>query len=246
MGEMVQVQVDGFSGPIDLLLDLIDRQKLDITALSLAQVTDQYWREIESAPETDPDTLAEFLNIGSKLIYIKSCALLSAPKPAADDISGRLEQAAEELTQLLEDHKRFRDAVELFRQLEEEGRKAFTRAAPAKRAPLPPGLEGVTLDTLLDAVKEAIARRPAEPEEAVIHIEPVTIAEKVGEVARGLQRNRGRLRFGRLLAACKTRTEIVVLFLAVLEMIKAGRLWAEQDRPFGEITLVETVPEPAS
>lgn len=245
MAEMVQIQVDGFSGPLDLLLELIDRRRLDITALSLAEVTDQYWREIESAEGIEADALVEFIAIGSKLLYIKSCALLPGAEPPAADLHQRIEQAAGELTELLEEHKRFRDAIELFRQLEEEGRRTFARAAPIKNVPLPPGLEGVTLDTLLSAVKEALAKKPPLPEEAVLHIEPVTVNEKIAELSEALARHRGRLRFRPLLAACKTRTEIVVLFLAVLEMIKAGRLWAEQERPFGEIELVETAPEPA-
>ena len=244
LGQMVQIAVEGFSGPIDLLLDLIDRKQLDITVLSLAEVTDQYWREMESA-ELDPEALSEFLNVGSRLIYIKSCALLIAPEPKPD-INEQLDEAASELTELLEEHKRFKDAVDLFRQLEEEGRRTFARAAPVKNIPLPPGLEGVTVDTLLAAVKEALATKPPEPEEAILHIEPITVDEKIDEIAGAMQKRRGRLNFRPLLDSCKTRTEVVVLFLAVLEMIKGGHLWAEQEEPFGDITLVETAPEPAA
>ncbi len=222
----------------------IEREKLDITGLSVAEVTDQYWREIESAADFDADTLAEFIGIGSKLMYIKSCALLPGARPAAG-LQEQIEEAAGEITQLLEEHKRFKEAIELFRQLEEEGRRTYGRMDPAKRVPLPPGLEGVTVDTLLDAVKEALARRPPEPEEAVLHIEPVTVNEKIADVTKALSRRGGRLRFRPLLAACRTRTEIVVLFLAVLELIKSGRLWAEQPEAFGEIELIEAAAEPA-
>ena len=247
LGQMVQIQVEGFSGPVDLLLDLIDRQQLDITVLSLAEVTDQYWNEIESAEDTGPETLAEFLNVGSKLLYIKSCALL-VERPTADELDEQMDEAAGELTALLEEHKRFKDAIDLFRQLEEEGRRTFARAAPPTAVPLPPGLDGVTIDTLLAAVKEALAERPPEPEEAVLHIEPVTVNEKIEEIASALGKKRGKLAFRPLLAACKTRTEVVVLFLAVLEMIKGGGLWAEQEQAFGDITLVEEadVPEPVA
>jgi len=238
MGEMVQIKVEGFDGPVDLLLDLIERQKLDITLLSLAEVTDQYWREVDSADDADPDAIAEFIAVGSRLLYIKSCALLPAAQTATD-LREQLEEAAGELTEMLEEHKRFREAVDLFRQLEEEGRRPFARTAPVKDVPLPPGLEGVTLDTLLDAVKEALAEKPAEPEQAILHIEPVTVNEKIAEITKALQRRRGRVQLRPLLAACETRTAVVVLFLAVLELIKTGRLWAEQDRPFGEIALVE-------
>jgi len=188
----VQIKVEGFDGPVDLLLDLIERQKLDITALSLAEVTDQYWRELDSANDMNPDAIAEFIGIGSRLLYIKSCALLPAAQTATD-LREQIEEAASELTEMLEEHKRFREAVDLFRQLEEEGRRAFARSAPVKNVPLPPGLEGVTLDTLLDAVKEALAEKPAEPAEAVLHIEPVTVNEKIAQITESLQRRRGRV-----------------------------------------------------
>lgn len=243
MGEMVQIKVDGFDGPLDLLLELIDREQLNITALSIAEVSDQYWSEIESAQGIDADTLAEFINVGSKLLYIKSCALIPSAEPPTADLREQIEEAAGELTLMLEEHRRFKDAVDLFRQLEEEGRRTYARTAPVQGVLLPPGLEGVTLDTLLTAVKDALARKPEEPEEAVLHVEPVTVNEKIEEVSAALERKRGRLGFRPLLAACQTRTEIVVLFLAVLELIKSGRLWAEQDQPFGDIVLVEGAAE---
>jgi segregation and condensation protein A len=242
---MLELKVDGFSGSLDLLLDLIDRQQLDITVLSLAEVADQYWQHVESQQELEPDALAEFILVGSKLLYIKSCALLPSAAPPKEEFRLDEGDAATELTRMVEEYKRFRDAAEILSGLEEKGRRTYTRLAPGKDIPLPPGLQGVTVDNLMQAVREALARTPPEPEEAVLEIEPVTVDEKIGELSLTLERSGGRLSFRPLLATCETRTEIVVLFLAVLEMIKAGRLWAEQRRPFGDITLVETAPEPA-
>ena len=168
MGEMVQIQVQGFEGPIDLLLELIDREELDITKLSLAEVTAQYWQELENNGDLDADALAEFISVGSKLMYIKSNALLPSAEPPPGDLDQRIEETAADLTAALEEHRRFRDAVDLFRQLEEEGRRTFARTAPPKNVPMPPGLEGVTLDNLLSAVKDALANRPVENEEETV------------------------------------------------------------------------------
>jgi len=242
---MLELKVDGFSGPLDLLLDLIEREQLDITALSLAQVADQYWRHVESNGGLEPDALADYILVGSKLLYIKSCALLPSASPPKEELRLDEGDAAVELARMVEEYKRFRDAAEVLSELEEKGQRGYTRLAPGKEVPLPPGLEGVTLDGLMQAVREALARKPPEPEEAVIEIEPVTVDEKIGELSLALESASGRLAFRPLLAACETRTEIVVLFLAVLEMIKGGRLWAEQRRPFGDITLVETAAKPA-
>ena len=242
---MLELKVDGFSGPLDLLLDLIEREQLDITALSLAQVADQYWQHVQSQEELEPDALADFILIGSKLLYIKSCALLPSASPPKEELRRDEAEVAAELARMVEEYKRFRDAAELLGELEEKGQRAYTRLAPGKEIPLPPGLQGVTVDTLMEAVQEALSRKPPEPEEAVLEIEPVTVDEKIGELSLALERSKGKLAFRPLLRECQTRTEIVVLFLAVLEMIKAGRLWAEQDRPFGDISLVETAAEPA-
>ncbi len=244
MGEMVQIQVRGFEGPIDLLLELIDSQELDITALSLAEVTDQYWQELENTGDLDADAISDFISVGSKLMYIKSNALLPSAEPPPGDLDERIEETVADLTAALEEHRRFRDAVDLFRQLEEEGRRTFARAAPPKNVPMPPGLEGVTLDNLLSAVKDALADKPAESdEETVIHVEPVTVSEKSEEISAKLSRKSGRLPFRPLLKACATRTEIVVLFMAVLELIKGGGMWAEQEEAFGEIQLIDTAAE---
>jgi segregation and condensation protein A len=242
---VLELKVDGFSGPLDLLLNLIEREQLDITALSLVEVADQYWQHVESEQGLEPDALADFILIGSKLLYIKSCALLPSASPPKEELRRDESEIAAELTRMVEEYKRFRDAADVLGELEEKRQRTYTRLAPGKEIPLPPGLQGVTVDGLMQAVQEALARKPAEPEEAVLEIEPVTVDEKIGELSLALERSRGKLAFRRLLAACDTRTEIVVLFLAVLEMIKGGRLWAEQDRPFGDITLVETAPEPA-
>ncbi len=241
---MLELKVDGFSGPLDLLLDLIEREKLDITALSLAQVADQYGEHVESQEELEPDALSEFILIGSKLLYVKSCALLPSASPPKVELLPD-EGVAGELARMVGEYKRFRDAAELLGELEEKGQHTYRRLTPGKDIPLPPGLQGVTVDTLMQAVQEALSRKPPEPEEAVLEIEPVSVDEKIGELSLALEGAHGRLPFRRLLHDCETRTEIVVLFLAVLEMIKSGRLWAEQDRPFGDITLVETAAEPA-
>jgi segregation and condensation protein A len=242
---MLELKVDGFSGPLDLLLDLIEREQLDITELSLAQVADQYWQHVESQQDLEPDALADFILIGSKLLYVKSCALLPSASPPIEELRPDEGVAAAELARMVEEYKRFRDAAAALGELEEKGQHAYTRLAPGKEIPLPPGLQGVTVDTLMQAVQEALSRKPPEPEEAILEIEPVTVDEKIGDLSLALERSHGRLAFRPLLVACETRTEIVVLFLAVLEMIKVGRLWAEQDRPFGDITLVETAAEPA-
>jgi segregation and condensation protein A len=233
-----ELKLSVFEGPLDLLLHLIEREELDITTVSLAQVTDQYWAYLHSPSGLDPEALAEFIAIGAKLLYIKSRALLPEYRPRAEE---EKEDVGEQLAQMLVEYKRFRQAAEAFRDLEERGQRAYPRLAPPKGVLLPPGLEGVTLDGLLSIFQEALSRKPVEePAEGAIPREAVTVDEKIETVMAAVGRGRGRASFRALVEACASRTEVIVVFLAVLELMKAGRISAEQEESFGDIALVAT------
>jgi segregation and condensation protein A len=236
---MFELKLPVFEGPLDLLLHLIEREELDITTVSLAQVTDQYWGYLHSASGLDPEALAEFIAIGARLLYIKSRALLPELRPRPRD--EEKEDVGEQLAQMLVEYKRFRQAAETFRDLEERGQRAYPRLAPSKGVVLPPGLKGVTLDGLLSIFQEALSRQPAEePVEGAILREPVTVDEKMETVMTAVGRGRGRASFRALVEACISRMEVIVVFLAVLELMKAGRVSAEQEESFGDIALVAT------
>ncbi len=234
---MFELRLTVFQGPLDLLLHLIEREELDITAVSLAQVTDQYWAYLHSASGLDPEALAEFIAIGAKLLYIKSRALLPElrPQPREEE----KEDVGEALAQALVEYKRFRQAAETFRDLEERGQRAYPRVAPPKGVVLPPGLKGVTLEGLLSIFQEALSRQPAEEvTEGAIPREPVRVADKMETVLVAVARGQGRASFRALVEACTSRTEVIVVFLAVLELMKGGRVRAEQEGLFGDIALV--------
>jgi segregation and condensation protein A len=241
---MFELKLSVFQGPLDLLLNLIEREELDITTVSLAQVTDQYWAYLHPASGLDPEALAEFIAIGARLLYIKSRALLPElrPQPREEE----KEDAGEALAQMLVEYKRFRQAAETFRDLEERGQRAYPRLVPPKGVLLPPGLKGVTLDGLLSIFQEALSRQAVEePTEGAIPREPVTVDEKIETVMAAVERGRGRASFRALVEACTSRTEVIVVFLAVLELMKGSRIYAEQEESFGDIALVATpVPSP--
>ena len=242
---MLQLRVDSFEGPLDLLLDLLEKEQIEITGVSLAQVADQYWEHVRSGGEPDAEVLSEFIEVGVRLLYLKSCALLPQPAIAVEahrPIS--ITDDGTDLVQMLQQHRRFRDVAAVFRQLEAEGRKVYSRGGRAAKADMPDGLQGLSLDTLLAAVQEAMLRKPEEPQLAILEIEPMSIQIKMAELGKMLSQRRGRVPLRTMLETCETRTEIVVLFLAVLELLKVGRLWAEQGQAFGEIVLVESGAEP--
>jgi len=213
---------------------------LDITAVSLAQVTDQYWTHLRSAEELDAEALAEFIAVGARLLYIKSRVLLPELRPR--QIEEEKKDVGEALAQMVVEYKRFREAAETFRDLEEQGRHAYPRLAPpSKDFLLPPGLKGVTLEGLLNIFQEALSRQPAEPEEeGAIERETVTVEEKMAGVMTAVASGSGRVSFRALVEACTSRIEVIVVFLAVLELIKAGQVVARQRARFRDIVLAAT------
>lgn len=236
---MFELKLSVFQGPLDLLLHLIERDELDITAVSLAQVTDQYWAHLRSVEGQNAEALAEFIVLGARLLYIKSRALLPEVRPREREDEEK--DAGEALAQMLVEYKRFREAAEAFRNLEEQGRRAYPRLAPpSKDFVLPPGLKGVTLEGLLNIFEEALSRQPAEPEEGAIEREAVTVEEKMTMVTEAVASGSGRVSFRALVEACSSRIEVIVVFLAVLELIKAGQLAARQRGRFRDIMMIAT------
>ena len=228
-----QLQLPVFEGPLDLLLHLIERQELDITAVSLVQVTDQYLSYLRSGEQIDATALAEFIAIGARLLLLKSRALLPKP-PVEEDLE---EDLGEELVRRLREYRRFKEVAGALRDIEERGRHAYPRLAPPPSVPLPTGLDGVTLDLLLRLFQEALEREPATEPEGVVERQEVTVEEKVAELSEVLRRQQ-RVSFRAFISACHSRVEVIVAFMAVLELIKALQLWAEQAALFGDISLV--------
>jgi len=231
---MYELKLPYFEGPLELLLHLIEKDELDITTVSLVQVTDQYVAQIHSWENINLDALADFVSIGAKLIYLKSRALL--PRPPTEAEQADEEAVGRELTEMLREYKRFKDVALALRSIEDEGLRAYRRTAPPPDVPLPSGLDKVTLDRLMQLFRDALTRHPEEPV-AAIPRDIVSIRDKVREIETAL-RGTGQVSFRKLVLACHSRVEVIVSFLAVLELIKAGRVWGQQEELFGDISLV--------
>lgn len=233
---MLAVRTPVFEGPLDLLLHLIEREDLDITAVSLVQVTDQYMAALKSQDQIDLRALADFVAVGARLLLLKSRALLprSPEQTAADDEEA--EEIAQDLTAQLEEYRAFKQAASYLRELEEAGHRSFTRVAPPPADWLPTGLEKVTLKKLLQAFAKAIERLPPAPEPERLQRQVLNIAERRVQLLAAV-RSRGSVPFTRLIADCRTRLEAIITFLAILDLLKTDDLQAEQSSSFGEIVL---------
>jgi segregation and condensation protein A len=235
------VQLAVFEGPLDLLLQLIERQELDITKVSLTAVTDQYLEHIRllDAERLDAAALADFLVVAAKLLYIKSQMLL--PRPPAP-LGPAEEDLGEALARQLREYKRFKQVAQGLREREEAGLRAYPRLAPAPRPETADfRLEGVTLDDLLAAVQDALVRLPTLPPDAERAVPPLafSIEDKIADIL-GRTASRRQASFRDLLGEASSRVEVIVTFLALLELIRLRRVTVEQEGLFGDIAIEGT------
>lgn len=241
------VRLDVFEGPLDLLLHLIEREELDITAIAMAQVTDQYLAYLAQAEWVSPAVMADFVAMAARLLLIKSRALLPAP---AGEEEEEEEDPAEALARQLREYKQFREVAQLLGKREKAHWRAYIRLVPTPQLErrLKPG--EASLEDLLAAVKQALQARQGElPATTVVTPYTITIQDKI-TLLRDLLRHQPRVRFHELLDQAQNRQEIIVTLLAVLELIKQEEIRARQDTLFGPIIIeaVDLLPasEPAT
>jgi segregation and condensation protein A len=229
-----RVQLDVFTGPLDLLLYLIRRDELDIQDIPLARLTEQYLEYVRLLEVLDPNTAGDFLVMASTLVELKSRALLPSPplESEADD-----EDPRKLLVKQLLEYKRFKDAAEALGSAADERARRFVR----RPANLPQELEGVELEEaqvwdLLSAfgrVMSAIGQGPGLHE---VTYDDTPLQEYADLILDTLERL-GTVEFQALFADRCARAEVVGLFLALLELLRRHQLRAEQDTLHGSIYL---------
>ena len=224
-----------YEGPLDLLLQLIERAELDITSIALATVTDQYLAYTRALQENArADEISAFLVIAAKLIQIKSEALLPRPPVREPDDE---EDPGEALARQLRIYKRFKEIANLLEEHESRGLHTYLRLAPPPKVEGRLDLSDITLADLLDAAENIFAgNKEKQALGSVISAPKVTIREKIAYIAERLGRDKNS-NFKAMLGPATSRLEIVVTFLALLELVKRYRVSARQDNLFGSIEI---------
>jgi segregation and condensation protein A len=235
------VQTSVFEGPFDLLLHLILREQVDLYEVSLAGIVDAYLQELDRFEVVDLDIATEFLLIAATLVELKARRLL--PNEGDFDLDDELALWEERdllIARLLE-CKTFKDAAVVLHRLSLEAARSFPRTAGIEERFLelaPDLLEGVDVADLKAAYLRAIAPKPVPVVEiGHIHSVRISVVEAVEELADELPRV-GRISFRALTESFVERLEVVVRFLAVLEMYKQGLIDIDQVGAFGEIEIV--------
>jgi segregation and condensation protein A len=227
-----QVQLAIYEGPLDLLLDLIERQELEITKISLAQVTDQYLAYLQHVEEHEIADLAAFLVVAARLVQIKSEALLPRPpvrQPGEED-PGDL------LARQLMAYKKYKQVAVQLAERQDANLKAYLRLAAPPSIEPKLDMSQVGLPDLLRALQSALASAEGGDITQVVASPRVRIRDKIRLLVMGL-RSGGLLSFREAVRMATSRLEVVVTFLALLELLKRQAVEAAQAELFGDIEI---------
>ncbi len=223
------VRTAAFDGPIELLLTLAQRAEVDLRAIPLASLTDDYLRAIEQ--DRPPlDRLAAFLVIGARLVQLKAAGLMPVTPVGEEEDLQAWEDA---IKGRLEEYKRFKQLADSLMRRHASGR--FTFAGLLEPDVIPQARVQVSLDALASAFQQVLDRLPP-PEQVTVEMEQVSLADKLDEL-REMLVQQPQINFSAVFRHARTRLEAVVTFLALLELIRIGEARVAQASAFGEITV---------
>lgn len=233
------VQLEIFEGPLDLLLHLIKKNEVSITDIPIATITEQYLATLELMETLNLDVAGEFLVMAATLIHIKSRMLLPAGETTPDEDEDEGADPRDELVRRLLEYQRFKDAAEQLEQREVLTRDVFARNAAPTESPAPAGFREVSVLELLAAIQRVIERLPKDIVHQVI-LDKVTVRQKMTLLLDRL-RSQAQVYFESLFDDAKTRMDVVVTFLAMLELVKVRAIRIVQEELSGPILIEATV-----
>lgn len=226
------VKLEKFEGPMELLLELIEKEKMNITELSLAGVADEYLEYIRNNDNIHLEHLAEFLSVASKLILIKSRTLLPTLKFADDE-----EAEIKDLTYQLEQYKKFKEAAKNIENFSRSKRACYSRIGflGVKSIFYPP--ENLNVFDLKKNFLKVLSEIPIiEKLQEEIVAEVVTLEERINDLEQNIRR-KVETSFSDLISGAREKIDVIISFLAVLEMVKQRMISVEQDKLFEDIKL---------
>lgn len=239
----LEVKLNSFEGPLDLLLHLIDKNKINIYDIPIAEITKQYMEYIDANQENDLDLMSDFLVMAATLIQIKVDLLL----PPEVDERGEEIDPREELTQRLLEYRLYKQVAVQLREQEEQNQKFFYRSAQipeeVEQYEPPVDTEAILATLCAEQLRDCyqnLLRRSAGRADLVrsrfgnIVREKLRVSDKITDIM-NYAKTRPLFTFGQLVSVDNTRTSVVVTFLACLELVKMGCMRCNQEEEFGEI-----------
>ncbi|GAA0135597.1 segregation/condensation protein A [Paenibacillus sp. YSY-4.3] len=244
----VTYKLDTFEGPLDLLLHLIDKAEVDIYQISVSEITDQYLEYLDNMQELELEITSEFLVMAATLLSIKSKQLL--PKPPViefdDDFDYLMEDEEDprdELIRKLIEYRKYKGIAEHLHEREWERSLIFTKEAEDLSSFLPDvqdnPVKGLHAADLIASFQKALRRAVKRSTVARIHRDEISVKDRIRDVIAALESTGtgGRLLFSKLLHPEMYRHEIVVTFLAILELMKMKQIVCYQNKLFDDIVM---------
>jgi segregation and condensation protein A len=235
------IKLEVFEGPFDLLFHLIEKNEVDIYDIPIAEITHQYLAYLEEMQNLDLEIASEFLVMAATLLAIKAKMLLpKPPKPEEEDDSEERDPRDELVARLLE-YKKYKLAAEYLHQREEKQSKVYFRPNEEEffislfsdKNPL----EGVQIEDLKAALVQVLSKKfDLEPVQEIPRDE-ITIKKKMEEISSVLQKNPQGISFFALFSLPASKVEVVVQFLALLELMRMQKVKVSQPSPYGDILI---------
>ncbi len=240
-----KVQLEIFEGPLDLLLYLVKKEEVDIYEVNLTKIATQFIEYVELMKELDLDIAGEFLVMAATLMYIKSRELLPKNQQVEAPEEDDEEDPRWELIRQLVEYKKFKDAAGRLqeRELLQEQIYARVPGRPEFAVETPNVRPEVSIFDLVNAVSTILKRFGQRSQTRDVFEDKWSVSEKI-EMIVDLVRDRPRLKFGELFETAAHRIEVVVTFLALLELIRMKQLRIEQNETFGDIEISPALPPP--
>ncbi len=221
-----QVAVLNFEGPLDLLLQLVEKSQLEVTAISLAELTEQYLAYLDKLQAISTKDLHQFIELASRLVYIKSLALLPDSRLESDP-------GVRELREQLATYQRYHAAAKYLSDLLGGGRSFRRPSVKVQASPTTP-MPHMELNELSAVFRQLLAKMPKPGTE--LQVTPtITLEDMIKQLSNFMQHSHAKLED--FLGNLSSRLELIIAFLATLELVKSGWLVVTQDQQFGTITL---------
>jgi len=232
-GTGITIRLDAFEGPLDLLLHMIKKEEIDIWNIPISHITEQYLNYLQVMKDLNINLAGEWLMMAATLIYIKSRMLVPQP-PAADAQEEAAEDPRNELVYQLLEHQKFKNAAEML-YTREEVENAVWNKPPEDVLDEGEDVVAVTLFDLLSAFHEVVKRFEAQRVMEVA-LEEVTIEQKISDI-RKLFLVHDKILFSSFFAEVRSKRHLIVIFLALLELVRLHEVWLYQKKAFEEIQI---------
>lgn len=227
-----ELKLEKFEGPLDLLLQLIDQEKMDISEIALSKITEQFFSYLDKLEKNRPEELADFLVIAARLIYLKSHHLLQYANPQE-------EESGPALADQLKLYKQYVEASKTINILWQANKVAYGRVEPPIKTTefiMPTNAGKDKLHASFTALLNRLKPLEALPKVTIDH--SISVKQKIDNI-RQLLNSAKQLNFTNILSAARNKTEVIVSFLAILELVKEKSVRVKQNISFADMLIVK-------